>query len=115
MVQSDGIVFLEINDLILTPVYLFYILIFAYLIRNIQLHHSPMRKYFIPGLMVKIFGGLGVLWVYGFYYKSGDTFYYFYDSRTFNASLKEGWGLFFKLLFLPANKITTSTYESTVW
>src|SRR5439155_25347837 len=35
--------------------------------------------------------------------------------QTFNNSLKEGFGLFFKLLLLPAQTYTTATYDSTWW
>jgi hypothetical protein len=52
---------------------------------------------------VKIFGGLAMGAVYLFYYKGGDTFYYFYDSKTFYDALHHSPDLFVKLLFLPAN------------
>ncbi|MEO5674243.1 MAG: hypothetical protein ABIQ74_06325 [Chitinophagales bacterium] len=115
MFQADNIRFLEYNDFIITPFYLFIILIAALLYRNIALHDNPVRKYFITGMLAKIAGGIGVGIVYGFYYHSGDTFYYFYDSQTFNESLRHGLDLFFKLLLLPANTYTTATYDSTWW
>src|SRR5437867_3287655 len=111
----DPIVFLNTTDLALAPIYFFFILILAFIVRNAALHDSPARKYFIPGMLVKIFGGIGVGLIYGFYYKTGDTFYYYYDSHTFNYSLQTGWHLFFKLLLLPAGTITPKTYDSTWW
>src|SRR6185436_15531656 len=115
MFQANEVTFLDYNDFILAPAYLFLILIFAYLYRNVALRGTPIRKFFIPGMLVKIIGGIGVELVYGFYYHGGDTFYYFYDSRTFNNALKEGVGLVFKLLLLSANVNTPETYESTFW
>ncbi|HYV92193.1 MAG TPA: hypothetical protein VE978_10435 [Chitinophagales bacterium] len=115
MFQANGITFLDYNDFILTPIYLFLIIICMYMFRNVALLNTPTRKYFITGVMVKIVGGIAVGLIYGFYYKSGDTFYYFYDSQTFNNSLKDGFGLFFKLLALPAHTNTTATYDSTWW
>lgn len=69
----------------------------------------------MPGLLVKIFGALLLGAIYGFYYKGGDTFYYYYDSRTFNNAIGQSLGLFFELLLLPAGKYTLATYESTRW
>src|SRR6185369_7429106 len=116
MFKGEDIVFLDVNDFALVPIYLFFIVLLGFLVKNITLQKSPLRKYFLPGMMAKIIGGLAVGAVYGFYYKGGDTFYYYYDSKTFNDALKNG-GLpdFFQLLFLPAQKITIDTYESTRW
>src|SRR6185295_7822150 len=110
---SDGIQFLDSNDYILTPLYLFLILIIALLFRNISLYKSPLGKYFMPGLMVKIVGGLGLGLVYGFYYHGGDTFYYYSDSITFNLAIYDNFNLFLKLLLLPAHTFTPLTYDYT--
>lgn len=115
MFTYDGDQFLAYSDYILIPGYFAIVLIIAFLARNASLRGSPLRKYFIPGLLVKIVGGLGVGVVYGFYYGSGDTFYYWRDSLTFNLSLREGFDIFFRLLMLPANTITFATYDYTKW
>jgi hypothetical protein len=115
MFTVDGTQFLDNTDYILAPAYFAIVLIIALLTRNVLLRGSPLRKYFLPGLLVKIIGGLGVGIVYGFYYGSGDTFYYYRDSLTFNLSLNEGFDIYFKLLALPANTITFATYDYTKW
>src|ERR1700704_3728425 len=115
MFTSEGIQFLDYNDFILVPAYFAIVLIIALLARNTSLRGSPLRKYFIPGLLVKIIGGLGVGLVYGFYYKSGDTFYYYRDSETFNYTLREGLDVYFRLMRTPANVITPATYDYTKW
>src|SRR5690349_9730683 len=102
MFTTDGIRFLESSDYILTPVYFFFIVLTVFVIRNATLYGSPIRKYFMPGLLVKMFGGLAVGIIYGFYYKSGDTFYYYLDSSAFDVALKDGFDQFFKLLMVPA-------------
>jgi len=116
MFQSDdGIMILEAADFILVPVYLFFIYLFVLLIRSVSMRNSPLARYFIPGLTVKILGGIGVGVVYGFYYRSGDTFYYFNDSLAFTLAVKDGLGQFFNLLTLPSGVITIYTNDYTNW
>lgn len=115
MFTDDQIQFLDYGDFILLPTYLVLVFVIALLARNASLRGSPLRKYFIPGLLVKIIGGLGVGVVYGFYYRGGDTFYYYRDSETFNFALREGLDIFFKLLRVSSNEITPATYDYTKW
>src|SRR5437762_7145435 len=102
MFQASGITFLEYNDFFIAPTYLFVILLFAFLFRNIVLSKNPTRQYFITGMLLKVLGGIGVGLIYGFYYKSGDSFYYYWDSQTFNNALKQGFTPFIKLLMVRA-------------
>lgn len=115
MLKRDGIQVLHLQDIILLPLYLIVILLFAFIYRNFAYRNKPYGKYLLSGLMVKIIGGLAMGAVYIYYYKAGDTFYYYYDSHTFNLSIQQSFGLFLKLLFLPAHTITMATYESTKW
>ncbi len=115
MFKGEGIVFLTEADFVLLPIYLVLLLFFSVLYRNIKYRNSPAKPYFLPGLLVKIFGALALGAIYGFYYKGGDTFYYFHDARTFNVAINDSLYRFFELLFLPAGKITLSTYEHTRW
>jgi len=61
--------------------YLLAIYAFAYFIRNHYYRKSPLKKYFIPGLTVKIIGAMGVTLIYNYYYKGGDTCIYFSNSK----------------------------------
>ncbi|MBA2421909.1 MAG: hypothetical protein H0V61_01610 [Chitinophagales bacterium] len=115
MLKSDGIQVLYAQDLILFPVYLMVIILLAFFYRNIAYRNTPSGNYFLSALAVKMMGGLAMGAVYIYYYNVGDTFYYYYDAQTFNNAIQESFGLFIKLLFLPANTITLSTYESTRW
>lgn len=69
-----------IQDLLITPVWLGIIYLIAYLLRP-ALTDRNTRRYFIPGLTVKLVGALAVGFIYQFYYgggrPSGDTFNYF--------------------------------------
>jgi hypothetical protein len=69
---------LNIFDLILPPLYLLIILFIADLIRKSRIKDEPYYKYFIPGLLVKIAGGIALCLIYVFYYGGGDTTNYFY-------------------------------------
>lgn len=67
-------------DLISGPIWLGLVLIIAYSIRNLRYSKDVTRVYFIPALLVKIFGGLCVGLIYVFYYKGGDTIHYYDNS-----------------------------------
>lgn len=67
---------MELKDLIISPIVLVFVLVIAFVIRK-QTADEVTRKYFFPGLVLKIFGAIGVGLVYQFYYGGGDTFSYF--------------------------------------
>ncbi|MEQ8362603.1 MAG: hypothetical protein RH948_07000 [Cyclobacteriaceae bacterium] len=62
-----------LRDFIVTPLVVILIYIGAYFIRPF-VSNSLNRKYFFPGLTVKIVGAILVGFVYQFYYDGGDTF-----------------------------------------
>lgn len=66
---------MELRDFIVTPLLLLLIYGFAYFLRP-YLTTETNRKYFIPGLTVRIVGAIALGIVYQFYYTSGDTFTY---------------------------------------
>ncbi|MBA3649342.1 MAG: hypothetical protein H0W62_12460 [Chitinophagales bacterium] len=113
MKKDIGVQLFFHSDYILVPIYFITILIAAFLIRNINLRDSPLKKFFIPGLLVKILGGIAMGLVYGFYYPGGDTIYYYSDAGIFNIALNNSVFTFFQFLFLPANATTFSLYNYT--
>ena len=70
---------MDLRDLFVTPLYLLVIYLLAYLVRPMVTDRFT-RKYFIPGLSVKVFGALAVGFIYQFYYSGGDTFNYYHDA-----------------------------------
>lgn len=91
--------YITLTDYLLLPVYLFVIFLFAAYYRNKYYpKNHPLRKYLFWGLAVKIFGGIFVGMVYHYYYKGGDTFYYWFHSLTINSSLQESFVTWFKLI-----------------
>jgi hypothetical protein len=92
-----------LDDLIWSPVYLILVLLAAAFIRNSMYRmDNPIRKYFMPGLMVKLLGGISVGLIYAFYYTGGDTTEFFNNSIVFNSAFGDSPILFFKLLINPA-------------
>ena len=71
---------MDTKDIFLTPIYLLFIYLGAYLLRN-RVANKAIRRYFIPALTVKIIGALALGLIYQFYYGGGDTFNFFRDSK----------------------------------
>ena len=107
-----------ILDLILTPIYLAIIFGIALVIRNRTLAGSRVRKYFIPGLAVKIIGAISAGLIYQYYYGGGDTFFFYQGTKiiwqafldnpvtAFKILVSEA-GLFNKNIFVYTNQIWT--------
>lgn len=91
--------FLTIWDAILTPIYLVVLIGIAKTIRDKKYAYSdPFRKYFLPGLYVKLGGAIFIALIYAYYYKGGDTYNFFNHSRIINSSLDHSLATWFKLM-----------------
>ncbi len=90
---------MEIQDILITPIYFLIIWFAARLIRARMPEGSVERKYFVPGLMVKLVGAIGVGVVYKFYYQIGDTLYYHEAGRIFNEVFWQSPQIYFQNLF----------------
>lgn len=91
--------FLDIKDLLLTPVYLLVIYFFALLYRRNFIKDKGLKKYFIPGLTLKIIGAISLGLIYQFYYQGGDTSSYFSDIKViYNIFLSDPYNAF-RLIF----------------
>src|SRR5690349_25052481 len=72
---------MELRDLIVTPIVVMLVYVGAYVARP-YVSNSVTRRYFFPALTVRIFGVLGLGFLYQFYYGGGDTFnYHTFGSR----------------------------------
>ncbi|MDQ3395057.1 MAG: hypothetical protein M3512_13215 [Bacteroidota bacterium] len=49
-----------------------------------KISQEPLKKYFLPGLILKYLAGISVGLVYTYYYKSGDTFIFYHDALIYN-------------------------------
>jgi hypothetical protein len=91
--------YLTIWDLVLTPIYLGILIFIAKRYRDRYYPvGNPLRKYYLPGLYVKLFGAIFIALIYQYYYGGGDTFRYFNGSRIINSSIDDSFALWLKLL-----------------
>lgn len=101
---------MEIRDLIITPLLLLIVFTFAWWIRN-KISDTATRRYFIPGLSVKILGAISLGLIYQFYYKGGDTFNYFErGSKYIWEAFKDSPFKAFQLIFAQG-EYHAETYE----
>lgn len=108
---------MELKDLIITPLYLAMILVFAVWLR--PLVTTPVtKKYFIPALTAKLLGALALGVIYQFYYSGGDTFNYFrHGSRWIWEALLENPLIGIQLLFEEGGQRQPETfmYSQNIW
>ena len=78
---------MDIFDLLLAPLYLIIVLYLAYKYKTKHEHKDEAYRYFLPGLIAKITGAIGLGLVYFFYYGGGDTVNYFYTACAFSNTL----------------------------
>jgi hypothetical protein len=90
---------MEVRDLLVTPLLLIVLYALAYIIRP-YVTDEINRKYFIPGLTIRIIGALAVGFIYQFYYDGGDTYnYHTHGSRLVWEAFWESPEKGLKLLF----------------
>jgi len=65
-----------LKDFIVTPILIIIIYVLAYFLRY-YVSDDKIRKYFLPGLSIKIIGAIALGLIYQFYYEGGDTYVYF--------------------------------------
>lgn len=84
-----------------------------------KLRKDPTYKYFLPGLIVKIFGAIALGLVYFFYYGGGDTVNYHYTASTLVNLLFRSPVDFFYLYFgdpgVNEFYLMDSEYAFTYW
>lgn len=82
-----------LREIIITPFYLILIYGLALYYRGIFLRNSPLRKYFIPALSVKLVGAVSLTLVYVYYYGYGDTNSYYVGGSVIYNEFYDGNGL----------------------
>lgn len=73
---------MDIFDLLITLLYVAIILIIAHKFTIKRRIKESIYKYFLPGLMVKMFGAISLGLIYFYYYGGGDTINYHYTAST---------------------------------
>lgn len=107
---------MEQRDLIVTPIVILIVYAVAYWVRPF-VTDEVNRKYFIPGLTVRIIGALAAGFIYQFYYGGGDTFaYHTHGSRHIWEAFFESPSKGFQLLFSNGDyQPETYKYASKIW
>ena len=106
--------YLTIWDLVLTPVYLLVLVAIAKRQRDKRYPVGhPLRKYFLPGLWVKLGGAIFIALVYQFYYGGGDTFNFFRHSQVINSSLSDSFSTWFGLISHQSPDTDPQLYQYT--
>ena len=89
-------VFMSLNDIILTPIYLAILYLIAFALRS-KVTNIYTKKYYIPAITVKFVGAIAFGLVYEFYYHGGDTSGYYAEANRvygiFGNNFSEGWQL----------------------
>lgn len=104
-------------DLFLTPIYLLVIYAWAFSHKNKYYKGHPLEPYFIPGLTIKFFGAIFFGMVYQFFYRGGDTFWFYQGMGIFFDTFFENPAAYMKMLFLNAWEWTpeTAKYTGNIW
>lgn len=100
------------TDFLLAPLFLIIIYGVAFFIRNRYYANSPLKKYFIPGLSVKLFGAFFSGIIYWYYYTDGDTVHYFLRTKQLydNIYLHNVWK-YFEVMFADTTDYKTDMYR----
>jgi len=86
-------------DLVVGPVYLAIIFMICYFIKIRWEHKNYAYRFLVPGLIVKIGGGIALCFIYSFYYTGGDTIGYYVSSVALSNVFLENPQGYFSLLF----------------
>ena len=98
------------KDLIVTPFVLLLVYVVAYILRP-KFTDKNNRRYFMPGLTMKIIGALAVGFIYQFYYDGGDTYNFYSDSKLIWKAFQDSPSKAFKLIYLGEGQHFSDTYQ----
>lgn len=107
--------FFSIIDLIIAPLYLIIIYLAAKSIQQKKIVTNPSYRFFMKGLMVKVFGGIAVCFIYVYYYGGGDTLNYYNDCHVLVNLFLKSPVTAFQFLLGPDTSIWYSFDSETGW
>lgn len=73
---------MDIFDLLIPPFYFMVLVLIAVKYSTKHKATNGLYKYFMPGLLLKMFGAVALGLVYFYYYEGGDTVNYYYTATT---------------------------------
>ena len=95
----EGIEYLGFLDLLLLPFIFVTIFLIAYFHKKKKEEENSLYKYYLGGLMVKIFGATIFCLIYVYYYQGGDTIGFFDNAKAMGNLLFREPYIFFKYFF----------------
>lgn len=105
-------------DYLLAVVYLLFLLMVMYAIRNKTVKNLNIKRYFIPAFMVKVIGAIGIGMVYQYFYGFGDTFGYYNMGKFFLQAYRDGQASFSEIFFTGSREFYTNLgyqYNFSSW
>ncbi|AFM03177.1 hypothetical protein Fleli_0717 [Bernardetia litoralis DSM 6794] len=100
-------IYITLQDLFLTPIYLLLIYSVLYFLRT-SILDKEMRKFFIMGYTVKVVGAIFFGLVFQFVYGYGDTFFYFAGASIAREAFFENIDMYFQILFQNMDEYSDS-------
>jgi len=89
---------ITILDFILAPIYILLIIAISKKYVNKTEDKIGVNKYFMSGLLLKMFGATAICIIYVFHYKGGDTINYYHSARVLLNIASKDFGQFISLL-----------------
>ncbi|MBI3235955.1 MAG: hypothetical protein HYZ42_18295, partial [Bacteroidetes bacterium] len=104
---------LDIYDLLLAPIYIAIIIFHATYVRNKHIKKDPSYRYYIPAVLCKLFGGIGLCLIYTYYYTDGgDVTNYYITARTYvNVLLEFDFPMFWDMVNFRTNDIYSVAFS----
>lgn len=104
---------IDIYDLLLAPIYLGIIFMHAIYVKNKNIHRKPHYRFFVPAVLCKLLGGMGMCIVYTYYYKEGgDTTNYYIAAKSYvNVLYELDFSMLWKMINFRTNNIYTTGYQ----
>lgn len=87
------------SDFILPPLYIIILLLIGYSHQKKKIEENPVYKYYLTGLMIKVFSGIAFLMIFTEYYGYGDTCDYLFGGISMSNLLFKNPGHFLAILF----------------
>jgi hypothetical protein len=104
--------YLNIWDLILTPIFILILSTIAKKMRDKRYPPGhPLRRYYMAALNIKFAGAIFIALIYQYYYGGGDTYNFFLHTKTINSSLTDSFGTWFKLITRQSPEINPEIYQ----
>lgn len=80
---------ISILEFALIPFYIVVFVAISKIIAEKFYLYEPYKKYIVPGVLFKMFGGIFITLIYVYYYKGGDTCNYYLQGRIVNTIILE--------------------------